>query len=572
MHNGGNLGKETMSRATPIMLTVVVQFVLTTTPTISEARRVMDLNYDDTRFHLQEDYRHVDPQEAQVRLSMFVSQQLQEGSSRKETIRRVLLHALQEHRRRLPDVRRQVTAGGTLNATLLRQWFSTCVHRQAANSYFHTLPLVDNQKAEFLSKFLNSTPRRWPLDRAKVGLPAAEILTEGGFSRPRESHKRVRRDGPAVMYLPVGAGGSSSDCPDSVDAAAVSISQLVFLSLSLGVFTAVANIANNINNNNNNNNNNNDNNINSNNLNFAASANSGNQITVQLPPPTGRGRRDLHDLWQAHLAALRHHKDERLNQSNIKRTQRKRREVDVTSSSFAEVPDRQTPSRGTDGNADTAATNQPRMDLNYDINYDIRDLSYDTRDVNYNTGDLNIIERESINIPLGLSHVTEERGVISLSKEQTETTSVVKEYRHTAKETSTPQDDLGSPLTDPVLEEHYQGILQIANRHGYFLPPQGVPRLLRRLFREHSPTETSAALSLSDDGELTTAPTVARPTRTSSTAALSGDSSKGILGNSTVRSSGRYSTESETSKIRLPQIVPLWLQLIRERTRELFTP
>ncbi|XP_064097819.1 probable serine/threonine-protein kinase DDB_G0283337 [Macrobrachium nipponense] len=102
---------------------------------------------------------------------------------------------------------------------------------------------------------------------------------------------RKRRDNKAIMYLPVGSTGTGQDnnCPDSVDSAAVSISQLVFLSLCLGIFTAVANVANNINNNNNNNNNNNDNNINSNNLNFAANANAGNQITIQIPP--GRRRR-----------------------------------------------------------------------------------------------------------------------------------------------------------------------------------------------------------------------------------------------------------------------------------------
>ncbi|CAL4067597.1 unnamed protein product, partial [Meganyctiphanes norvegica] len=84
-----------------------------------------------------------------------------------------------------------------------------------------------------------------------------------------------------------------SNCPDAVDAAAVSISQLTFLSMALGVFSAVANIANNINNNNNNNNNNDDNNINSNNVNLAANANVGNQIDIQLPP--GRRRKRLSD-------------------------------------------------------------------------------------------------------------------------------------------------------------------------------------------------------------------------------------------------------------------------------------
>ena len=115
---------------------------------------------------------------------------------------------------------------------------------------------------------------------------------------------RGRRDAPAVMYVPVGGGEGGIRCPDAVDAAAVSVSQLVFLSLSLGVFTAITNIANNINNNNNNNNDNNDNNINSNNLNVGANANVGNQITVELP--IARSLRDIHRVWAPYSHAHAH--------------------------------------------------------------------------------------------------------------------------------------------------------------------------------------------------------------------------------------------------------------------------
>ncbi|XP_066945375.1 AP2/ERF domain-containing protein PFD0985w-like [Macrobrachium rosenbergii] len=140
-----------------------------------------------------------------------------------------------------------------------------------------------------------NTNKKW-LKTADFKLPSVQqdkIEKKNHLRKDFRPLVRKRRDNKAIMYLPVGSTGPGpGNCPDSVDAAAVSISQLVFLSLCLGVFTAVANVANNINNNNNNNNNNNDNNINSNNLNFAANANAGNQITVQIPP----GRRRKRDL------------------------------------------------------------------------------------------------------------------------------------------------------------------------------------------------------------------------------------------------------------------------------------
>ncbi|KAK8397325.1 hypothetical protein O3P69_004788 [Scylla paramamosain] len=120
-------------------------------------------------------------------------------------------------------------------------------------------------------------------------------VTSDGPSDVTGSGVRGRRDAPAVMYVPVGGGEGGVRCPDAVDAAAVSVSQLVFLSLSLGVFTAITNIATNINNNNNNNNDNSDNNINSNNLNVGANGNTGNQITVQIP--FKRSLRTIRSLW-----------------------------------------------------------------------------------------------------------------------------------------------------------------------------------------------------------------------------------------------------------------------------------
>ncbi|XP_045128264.1 transcription factor mef2A-like [Portunus trituberculatus] len=120
-------------------------------------------------------------------------------------------------------------------------------------------------------------------------------VTSGGAGDVSGSGVRERRDAPAVIYVAVGGGEGGVRCPDAVDAAAVSVSQLVFLSLSLGVFTAITNIATNINNNNNNNNDNSDNNINSNNLNVGANGNAGNQITVEIP--FQRSLRTVRSLW-----------------------------------------------------------------------------------------------------------------------------------------------------------------------------------------------------------------------------------------------------------------------------------
>ncbi|XP_037782320.1 serine/threonine-protein kinase phg2-like [Penaeus monodon] len=278
-------------------------------------RVMMATEYEAKEPLLREGHR-VDPLAAYARLSMLVAQKVREGADQKEVLRSVLHQVLGQHRRRRPQEKRFVTSpSGRLEKDALKDWLTWRIRREAAQAMLQSLD-VEGGEASFVRQV------RLGAGNAEGGVKesgeAKSLMSKkiGEEKHPREGESdnlagagaqrgRVRREDPAVMYVPVGGASGADSCPDSVDAAAVSISQLVFLSLSLGVFSAVANIANNINNNNDNNNNNNDNNINSNNLNLAANANSGNQITVQLPPPTGRKRRHLQLLWERHLAALR---------------------------------------------------------------------------------------------------------------------------------------------------------------------------------------------------------------------------------------------------------------------------
>ena len=60
-----------------------------------------------------------------------------------------------------------------------------------------------------------------------------------------------------VMYVSLDGGGGGESCPSLADSAAVSLSQMAFLAMTVSIFSVVANIANNLNNNNNNQNDNN---------------------------------------------------------------------------------------------------------------------------------------------------------------------------------------------------------------------------------------------------------------------------------------------------------------------------
>ena len=84
-----------------------------------------------------------------------------------------------------------------------------------------------------------------------------------GRSTKREgrSTKREGRSSLAgkkgVMYVSLDGGAGAESCPSLADSAAVSLSQMAFLSMTVSIFSVVANIANNLNNNNNNQNDNN---------------------------------------------------------------------------------------------------------------------------------------------------------------------------------------------------------------------------------------------------------------------------------------------------------------------------
>jgi len=95
-----------------------------------------------------------------------------------------------------------------------------------------------------------------------------------------------------VMYINLDGGGGGEQCPSTADSSAVSLSQMAFLSMSVSIFSTVANIANNLNNNNNNQNDNNLNFVNQQNNNLNMNQNIINQLNIDLPPPVpGRRKR-----------------------------------------------------------------------------------------------------------------------------------------------------------------------------------------------------------------------------------------------------------------------------------------
>merc|ERR1712107_468282 len=110
--------------------------------------------------------------------------------------------------------------------------------------------------------------------------------------------RRVKRNSLAgkkgVMYVNLEGGGGGESCPSLADSAAVSLSQMAFLSMSVSIFSVVANIANNLNNNNNNQNDNNLNYINQQNNNLNMNQNIVNQLNIDLPPPVP-GKRSVGD-------------------------------------------------------------------------------------------------------------------------------------------------------------------------------------------------------------------------------------------------------------------------------------
>ena len=93
---------------------------------------------------------------------------------------------------------------------------------------------------------------------------------------------------PAVLYLPLGGGGSRG-CPSLAESSVVGISQMVFLWTVMSVFNVVANVVASVNNNQNNRNNNNNNlqinKISTQNTQISANTNNANTISIMLPPP-----------------------------------------------------------------------------------------------------------------------------------------------------------------------------------------------------------------------------------------------------------------------------------------------
>ena len=112
--------------------------------------------------------------------------------------------------------------------------------------------------------------------------------------------KRSRRSNLAgkdgVMYVNLDGGSGGESCPSVADSAAVSLSQMAFLSMSVSIFSTVANIANNLNNNNNNQNDNNLNYVHQQNNNLNMNQNIINQLNIDLPPPVP-GKRSISDVF-----------------------------------------------------------------------------------------------------------------------------------------------------------------------------------------------------------------------------------------------------------------------------------
>jgi hypothetical protein len=114
---------------------------------------------------------------------------------------------------------------------------------------------------------------------------------------PSKRKKRSNLSGKdGVMYVSLDGGSGGESCPSVADSAAVSLSQMAFLSMSVSIFSTVANIANNLNNNNNNQNDNNLNYVHQQNNNLNMNQNIINQLNIDLPPPVP-GKRSISDLF-----------------------------------------------------------------------------------------------------------------------------------------------------------------------------------------------------------------------------------------------------------------------------------
>ena len=143
--------------------------------------------------------------------------------------------------------------------------------------------LAEQLKSDFGHDFADYTwdalPSSYPCD--------GSCMADHVSSRAKRETSPSSSD-PAVLYLPLGGGGSKG-CPSMAESAVVGISQMTFLWTVMSVFNVVANVVANINNNQNNRNNNNNNlNINkisTQNTQISANTNNANTISIMLPPP-----------------------------------------------------------------------------------------------------------------------------------------------------------------------------------------------------------------------------------------------------------------------------------------------
>ena len=143
--------------------------------------------------------------------------------------------------------------------------------------------LAEQLKSDFGHDFADYTwdalPSSYPCD--------GSCMADHVSSRAKRQTSPSSSD-PAVLYLPLGGGGSKG-CPSMAESAVVGISQMTFLWTVMSVFNVVANVVANINNNQNNRNNNNNNlNINkisTQNTQISANTNNANTISIMLPPP-----------------------------------------------------------------------------------------------------------------------------------------------------------------------------------------------------------------------------------------------------------------------------------------------
>lgn len=111
--------------------------------------------------------------------------------------------------------------------------------------------------------------------RSELIRQSIQLPNPGAFE---ETHRRG-----SLLYVPVQNSGAAVSCPTENDAVAISITQLLFLTLVMSISSLVLNISNNVNNNNNNNNRNSLNVNSNNNLVSNTNVNNGNQVNVMVP-------------------------------------------------------------------------------------------------------------------------------------------------------------------------------------------------------------------------------------------------------------------------------------------------